>query len=456
MPPRLRGFAFWAAGQVPTFVTLAALIGLAIWGAENDWKIPHLWRPATKEMKEAADAAIQITDVHDPAAGDAGSRSIASMQIEFPTADAVRRAGIQVAAVQIRTLVKQVTAYGSIDYEPSLYARVTAKAAGTVWRMRKEVGDKVQKGELLALVDSAEVGKVKADFLHSLAQVRLRTATLKQLQLLGGGGVISERSWRDAENELREARIRLFSDQQALLNLGFPLRLKDVEDLSEEQLARKMRVLGLPPSVLTENDPETLTANLLPVVAPFDGQIVQRYAALGELQQLTQPKPMYVVADISRLHFELDVSPEDIGELRLGQDVAFRPEGAKTDAASGKISHISPEVDEKTRRIRAHAEFENQASRLRPNTFGTARIVVRECPNATVVPTEAVQYDVDSNLVFVRVAETRFRPRLVQPGIRDGNWLEVTNVRPGEEVATLGSFLLKSEIRKEKIAGGDD
>ena len=58
-----------------------------------------------------------------------------------------------------------------------------------------------------------------------------------------------------------------------------------------------MRLLGLSESLRKQLDPETLTANLLPVTAPFDGQVVQRNAALGEVMQLTQPKPMYIVAD---------------------------------------------------------------------------------------------------------------------------------------------------------------
>jgi cobalt-zinc-cadmium efflux system membrane fusion protein len=450
-----RRLVAWAGSQLPTLVTLAALVGLAVWGAKNDWKIPHAWGASPRETGKE-NAGANKADATDVPAGESATASLSTKPIVFPSDAAIEKAGIKWEKVQLRAMPRYVVANASIDYEPSLYARLTARATGTVWRMEKEVGDKVSKGEVIALIDSAEVGKVKAEFLQSLAQVRLRTGTLQQLQSLGDNGAISQRSLRDAETSLREARIRLFNDQQALLNLGLSFRLKDVENLPEEQLVRYLRLLGVPESMRKNLDLETSTANLLPLIAPFDGQVVQRFAALGDLQQVTQPKPMYVVADIRELHFEIDVNPEDIGALKLGQKVTFRREGESVDAAAGKLSHISPEVDEKTRRIRVHAEFTNPTNRLRPNTFGNVRILVGEHAQATVVPSEAVQLEGSTHFVFVRASETTFRARPVQTGLREGNLLEVTGVRPGEEVVTTGSFMLKSELLKDKIVGGDD
>jgi cobalt-zinc-cadmium efflux system membrane fusion protein len=92
---------------------------------------------------------------------------------------------------------------------------------------------------------------------------------------------------------------------------------------------------------------------------------------------------------------------------------------------------------------------------LRPNAFGTGRIVVGEQPQALVVPSEALQSDGSQYLVFVKESATTFAGRRVRPGLRQGNWVEVSGVQAGEEVVTTGSFVLKSELLKERIAGGD-
>jgi multidrug efflux system membrane fusion protein len=113
-------------------------------------------------------------------------------------------------------------------------------------------------------------------------------------------------------------------------------------------------------------------------------------------------------------------------------------------------------VDEKTRRVKVHAEFDNSDGRLRPNDFGIGRIFIREEPKALVVPSEAVQSDGGSSVVFVRTSDNKsFGVRPVHTGLRDGNVVEVRGVQAGEEVATTGSFALLSELLKERIIAGD-
>src|SRR5437588_340184 len=83
---------------------------------------------------------------------------------------------------------------------------------------------------------AAEVGRFKADLLQDLTQVQLRSATLESLQQRYREGAIPERSLREAQSSLREARIRLVNDQQALLNLGLTVRLEELEKLPEDRL----------------------------------------------------------------------------------------------------------------------------------------------------------------------------------------------------------------------------
>jgi cobalt-zinc-cadmium efflux system membrane fusion protein len=375
------------------------------------------------------------------------------VRIELPSTGAVDKVGLRVALARTRPLTHTVTAPGMVDYDPGLYARLTARASGAVWRVYKEIGDPIRKGEVLALIDAREVGKAKADFLTSLTQFQLRDQTLKSMRAAGSS--VPAQSLRMAASAQREARIRLFNDRQALLNLGFSVRIADLADLSDDSRIRFVRLLGLPDEVRRGLDPDTLTANLLPLTAPFDGQVVERLAAAGEVVQTTQPKTLFVVADVSRLHIDLDVSPEDMAGVRVGQPVTFRPNDGGREAA-GRVSHISPEVNAKTRRVQVHAEVPNKDGRLRPNTFGTGQIVVARRPGAVVVPAEAVQSDGRGNLVFVRVSATAFEARPVRPGLRRGGLVEVSGVRQGEEVVTAGSHLLRSELQKGGIAGGDD
>jgi cobalt-zinc-cadmium efflux system membrane fusion protein len=339
-----------------------------------------------------------------------------------------------------------------IDYDPTTYAHLATRAPGTIWRVDKQIGEPVRRGEVLALVESAEVGKVKADFLTSLNQYDLRSKLLERMQ--EAGAAVAERVLRESQAAVQESRIRLFADQQALLNLGLAVRIDDLLKRSDEQRVLELRLLGLPEELRTGGTAGTLTANLLPVAAPFDGQIVQRNAAIGEA--VTAAKPLFVVADLRQVHLEMAVEPADVGRLRVGQSVSFTPQGADIAPATGKLAHIGPEVDEKTRKVWVHAEADNPDGRLRPHTFGTGRIVVREAPRTVVVPAEAIQTVGLHHLVFVRVsAEAVFQVRHVRTGLRSGNRVEVVGIRPGEEVVTEGSHSLLGELRKDRLGEAD-
>ena len=449
----IRTFAARALAGIPALLTLGLLAGVGVWGALNDWNLPsfaRLWGKPDAAANQSPEPTTRVLS-DSPGAG----RVVGPKRIEFPSADAVHKAGIEWHPAEVRTLTASVTANGMVDFEPSVYVRLTARASGSVWRVFKEIGEPLHKGDVLALIDSAEVGRAKAEFLQSLTQVKVRSTTLERLRAAGREGAVPDQSLRDAEAALREARIRLFNDQQALLNLGLPVRIQDVEDLPDEQQVRRLRLLGLPDALAKQFDPETLTANLLPLTAPFDGVVVQRDTAPGEVIEATRPKTLFVVADVRQLHVDLGVNPEDMAGVRVGQVVKFWTDGGKTEATA-RVSHISPEVDEKTRRVTVHAEVANLDGRLRPNAFGTGLIVLRERPGAVVVPNEAIQADGSTSLVFVRVSDTGFEARPVEPGLRAGNLVEVNGVRPGEEVVTTGSFALKSELLRERITGGDE
>jgi cobalt-zinc-cadmium efflux system membrane fusion protein len=455
MPSRIRAFTVASLSFLPTFLILALLAAVAVWGARHHWKVPRLaeiWGDEDDRTPQVSKPMVKVYPDPDHLSSDASEAVHSPMRIEFPSAAVVTTTGLKVAPVQVRRMAHYVTAYGMIDYDPSFYAELATRASGTIWQVHKEIGEHVAKGEVLALVESAEVGKAKADFLQSLAQVDVRQRALQRMH--SAGDSVSDAIVREAEAALREARIRLFNDQQRLLNLGFTLRLEDVSNLAEDQLVRYLRVLGVPERLRKEVDAETLTANLLPLTAPFEGQIVSRKAAPGEVVGPGQPQ--FIVADVRHIHIDLDVAPEDMRLLRLEQSVRFTPQDGSAEPVIGRLSHISPEVNEKTRKVQVHAEAANPGNGLRPHTFGTGRILIREEADAVALPSAAIQSHAGAHLVFVRLSPTVFQSRQVQAGLRADGFTQVSGMRTGEEVVTTGSHVLKSELLKDRIASGED
>jgi cobalt-zinc-cadmium efflux system membrane fusion protein len=97
----------------------------------------------------------------------------------------------------------------------------------------------------------------------------------------------------------------------------------------------------------------------------------------------------------------------------------------------------------------------NDDGMLRANMFAQARIAAGAARTSVMVPRAAVQRAKSVQLIFVRVSENEYEARRVQIGAADADHMEVLKgIRPGEEVVTTGSFLLKTETLKDSIGAG--
>jgi cobalt-zinc-cadmium efflux system membrane fusion protein len=379
-------------------------------------------------------------------------------RIQFASPEAVEKVGIEVEPVWTAPVVEAVTGNGEISYDQTRTARLSARVPGMVFQVYKQAGDPVKKGEVLALVDAAEVGKAKSEFLQALAQVRLRTKTYENLSSIAGSGAVPGRTVLEAETALSEAKIRLTAAQQALTNLGLPVQPDSLKAVPDDQLAGRIQFLGLPEALAKSFDPKVTTGNLLPVVAPLDGVVVARETVAGEV--VDNSKVLLVVVDARQVWLTLDLRVEDAKLVALGQEVRFRPDGGKE--AKGKIIWISTEADHKTRTVKVRASLDNGDGRLRSNTFGTGKVVLREESQAVVVPNAAVHWEGCCHIVFVRDkdflkadAPKVFHVRTIRPGAKDERQTEIiAGVLPGEVMATKGSAALRAQLLRGKLGEG--
>jgi multidrug efflux pump subunit AcrA (membrane-fusion protein) len=379
-------------------------------------------------------------------------------RIQFASLDAVQKAGVDVSLVDRQPVSESISANGQITYDQTRFASLSSRLPGTVWHVEKNVGDRVRSGEVLALVDAAEMGRAKTELIQALVQEELQRKAVKRLESLTE--VVPGRQLQEAQAGFAQARARLLSAQQALGNLGLPINIEQLRALSEEKLAERLRLLGLPESVAEHLGPDETTANLLPVKAPMDGIIVARQVVAGEVVDAS--RVLFQLADTSRMWLTLNVSVEDSGKVALGQPVRFRPDRGR-DEVSGKVVWISTTADQQTRMVTVRAELPNPNGQLRNETFGAGRIVLREEQEAIVVPNDAIHWEGCCHVVFVRdkgyfdkpECPKVFHIRTVRLGAKSEKTTEIiVGVLPSEVVATKGSDVLRAELLKNNLGEG--
>ena len=512
-----RRFADWLLHSIPTAAVLAVLAALGWWGHHSGWALPK-FSEVTGEAKALPDDwceehgvpetmcvecnpdeypkrelhgwckvhGIHECPLHHPDVAQLKSpaqiepRDVARAEralklrprpennfacqnpgrrIQFASKDAATKAGVDVEPVLRSRIVESIRATGEIRYDETRIARLASKAAGTVWRVEKQVGEHVEKGELLALIDAAGVGLAKAELQQALAEWQFNSATYQRLKPLAASGATSKAKVLDAEVAVRTSLVRVRGAHQTLVNLGLPLPLNTVRNLDESELAARLHFLGLSGAAAGELDPATTTSNLLPVTAPLSGVVVSRNVVAGE--GVDTDKPLFTVADISRMWLRLNIPLEDAGYITSGQKVTFAADGS-TEPVSGTIDWMSTSADQKTRAVSVRATLQNADGRLLNETFGVGTVTLRDEPDAIVIPNDAVQWDGSCSVVFVRdkawfegKSPKLFHTRSVRVGAKTNGVTEIiAGVLPGEVVATLGSDVLRAQLLKSNLGAG--
>ncbi|MEX0586656.1 MAG: efflux RND transporter periplasmic adaptor subunit [Pirellulales bacterium] len=378
-------------------------------------------------------------------------------RIQFASADVVEKAGIGVIEAWRGPIVESISANGQIQNDPTRMLDLAPRVSGTVWRVEKQIGERVKPGDVLALVDSAEVGKAKADLQHAMAQRDLATLTLARKQL--AAAAITQQDLQEAKAAVREAQLRVAAVEQTLASLGLVVDLESLAGLSERDLKERIRYLGLPEETVASLASDRASANLIPLRTTIEGIVTRRDVVPGQV--VDAMKTLFVVTDARRMWLLLDVRAEEARLVALGQAVAFQPDGGG-DPIKARIDWISTATDEKTRTVRVRAGLDNPDGRLRAFTFGIGRIVLREERRAVLVPSTAVQNEGCCSMVFVRDkhfakpgAPKVFHVREVQPGAEERENTElIAGVLPGEIVVVQGSGVLRNELLKNNLGAG--
>jgi cobalt-zinc-cadmium efflux system membrane fusion protein len=519
-----RGFGAWLRRSGPTLLVLALLGGVAVWGHETGWTLPRFsslvgldsatkddWceehavpesicvecndslmprlkatyckvhgvhycpfeRPEVVQLKtpsvvsaadlEQARRALELKErpENNPRC------KLVEKRVQFASKAVCDKMGIEPWPVERGSITETVTASGEIVFEQPRVAPIATPVPGRVWFVTEKgsVGQTVRRGDVLALVESAEIGKTKAEFLHAIVHLDLKTKALSIDKTLATSGAVSQAKLNEMEAARREAEICLLSAQQALANLGLSIAADEVKNLSPEDLNRRLQFLGLPAELARRLDAKTSSANLYPVVASQGGVVTSARVVAGEVVDAT--KPLFVVTDTSRMWLVLNVRLEDVRFLRVrdpktnapGQTVRFRPDGG-TRKVTGELVWRSTHVDEKTRSVQYRAELPNPDGSLLANTFGIGEVVLREEKEAIVVPSEAVHWEGDCHIVFVQDKDFHtglkvYHVRSVRPGVTTGGKTEIiAGLLPGEAVATRNSANLRAELLKNRLGAG--
>ncbi|MGN6519917.1 MAG: efflux RND transporter periplasmic adaptor subunit [Dokdonella sp.] len=312
---------------------------------------------------------------------------------------------VEVAPASHQTITANYS--GTATLEAVGDAQVVAKTSGIVLKLFVEEGTHVQKGQVLAELDSDAAR-------NKLAQA---TATLKKAQA----------AYDKADK-------------------GFALKITpkaDYDSTKYDLETQKAIVEGA-----------QLDLSYTRVVAPISGVIAKRSVKLGNLVQLNQA--LFQIVDLDPLEAVLNVPERDLDTLKAGQPVRMRVDALGGKSFDGSIARIAPVVDAASGTFRVTCAFRDTTSTLKPGMFGRIEVTYDQRHDALVVPRNAIVEEDGVSSVFV------IEPAPPKDEKKDGKDVPKGKAgKAGEAVAAetakaaLPAFVAKRRVVKTGYAEGD-
>ena len=299
---------------------------------------------------------------------------------------------------------------GVIESDPARTAQVLPPLGGRVLELKVALGERVARGQILALIDSPDLAQAYADN-DKAADAEVRTG--KNLQRQEGQFKIGAAS----EEELDQAR----SDHtQAVAEY--------------ERTKAHLRAIGASLDAKEH-------ARQLAVTAPVSGSITSLSTTRGSL--INDPtQPIMAIADLSTVWVTALVPEKYLGAVHKGEEAEVTLAAYPDQTLKGKVLFVSDVLEPDSRRNKLRIAFANAQNLLKPNMFATVTLI-GSAQSHVVLPTSALLMNNDRTSVFVATAPWTFERRAVATELEEGSTVTVSSgVSAGEQVVVKGGILL--------------
>jgi membrane fusion protein, heavy metal efflux system len=357
------------------------------------------------------------------------------------SADALANMQLHYGNAAMRPLLRNVPATGIVSYDELRLARIVPPARGRVESIDAVVGEQVQAGQRLAVLDNFElstarsgVASAQAAVAQAQAQFAAANAALVRAEDLvrTGGMAQSELDMRRANAAAAQAALRT---QQATLQ-----QWQDTE-------RRLMPITAGGATASAIPDPRDSQGA---VIAPFAGVVDSVATATGQLVDPTQQ--IFTVADLSTVWVPLQVPENQIGAVQVGDTAAITVAAYPDRMFTGHVAYIADKVDPNTGTVMVRCEVPNADGALRINMFANATIAAPLNRSAVLVPDSALQNVNGQPAVFSPTGNGNFAWHMVHPGLSTGGYTQIlSGINPGTSVVTDGSYWLKATLMQTTI-----
>ena len=316
---------------------------------------------------------------------------------------------IQFVAASKQLVLDQLLLNANVQADPTRSFRIFPPTSGRVMGIRVKPGDFVRKGEILAIIQSADAASAQSDLIKAQIEAERSRRAADREKVLLDHGAVAEKDYIDAKAAADAAQTELVSSRERLELLGMKAGEK---------------------------------TDVIKLLSPSKGIVLSVDGAAGEFSKsLDQAEPLVTIADLSTIWVVGDVFEQDIAKIQPGTKVTITADAFPGKQWTGHIDSIAGALDPATRTLKVRTALQNPENKLKPEMFAAIHVDVGE-HQAVCIPATAVIHQGQNTIVYV---EDNGRPaqRNVEIGQALDGKIEITSgLHAGENVAVNGAELL--------------
>jgi membrane fusion protein, heavy metal efflux system len=308
-----------------------------------------------------------------------------------------------------------------IAYGEDRYSKIASPLRGRVVDIRARLGDHVQAGDVLVVIESPEITAIYSDYIKEASEYEYAKRTYRLAKDLYEIKALPEKDLKLAENDLVKAQAEYRRAKELLVAFRVPARELE-KPLDQQRVTSRFELRS------------SLT-----------GTIVERAVTLGQSVGGDASELLFTVADLDVLLVIADVYERDLGLVRAGQEAWVTVDAYPNERFPASVFAIGDIVEPSTRTIKVRAQVDNRAHRLKPEMFARLKIRLDEGTPVLALPKEAVLEMDGTQIVFVVDDEDRYVMRTVRVLDMASDPVQILEgLTQGERVVIKGAVLVKA------------
>lgn len=301
-----------------------------------------------------------------------------------------------------------------IAYDDNRTARVFSPIAGRVVKILVETGKHVEKGDGLLVLDAPDYAQAVADVSRADADLLRKREAYERAKSIYEARGLARKDLESAEADSRQAEAEALRAHARLANLN-----GNSDEVSGQYVLR----------------------------ASHAGLISERQVNAGSEVRPDAANPLFVITDPTHVWVQVDLPEQEIGKVKVGQDVITQVDAYPGESFTGKVTVIDGALDPVTRRMQVRTEIDNPDLKLKPEMYARVSPIADVHSSLPRIPNTAIVTQGLYSYVFVEQSPGVLQRRKVTLGLQGHEDSYVKEgLKAGERVVSTGALLLNAEL----------